>query len=209
MKIGYLRVSTIEQNEDRQILELKTHGVEKFFTDKQSGKNFNREEYQKMKSILRAGDEIYFHELDRLGRNKKMIKEELEEFQRLNVVVRILDIPTTLMNFAEFGDMQRSIMEMINNILVEVLSTQAEAELNKNKKRQAEGIAAAKKAGKYKKCGRPKKELPKEFEALYEQYKAKKITATVFAKLLGYKNLESIYPLIKRYEESLKENKNQ
>lgn len=208
MKIGYVRVSTVEQNEKRQINELEKYGVEKIFIDKQSGKNFEREAYLKMKLILREGDELYIHELDRLGRDKKMIKDELQEFLNLGVVVRILDIPTSMMDFSGFGDFQRTIMDMINNILVEVLSTQAEAELKKNKKRQAEGIAAAKRAGKYKKCGRPKKELPKEFPALYEQWKAKKITATAFSRLLGYKNMENIYPLIKRYEGSLKENKN-
>ena len=135
MKFAYLRVSTKEQNEDRQIAELiKYVNIQNIFIDKSSGKNFDRPHYKILKDKVRSGDEIYFKELDRLGRNKKQIKEELEYYKKNDIIVRFLDIPTTLMQFETFGEMQKSIMEMVNTILIEVLSTQAEAEYKKIKK---------------------------------------------------------------------------
>ncbi len=200
MRFGYIRVSSIDQNEERQKRELKKYEVDQIFLDKQSGKNFERKEYLQLKNRLRPRDEIYVHELDRLGRNKKMIKDELQDFLKMGVTVRILDIPTTLMDFSEFGELQRSIMEMVNTILIEVLSTQAEAELTKIKKRQAEGIAAAKEAGRYVRCGRPKKAIPAVFPILYERWKNKEITTEDLRLALGYKNRRSVYDLIERYK---------
>ena len=113
-------------------------------------------------------------------------------------MIRFLDIPTTLMNFNEFGEMQKSIMEMVNNILIEVLSTQAETELIKIKKRQAEGIAIAKAQGKY--TGRKAKPLPGNFEKLYRRWKNKEISGTEFTKILGYKSRSTFYLKIKQYE---------
>ncbi|WP_454965143.1 recombinase family protein [Filifactor alocis] len=200
MKFGYIRVSSTEQNESRQIEELLKHNVlqHNIFIDKLSGKNFEREQYQKLKIKVRCGDEIYFHELDRLGRNKQEIKQELLDFKKQGVMIRFLDIPTTLMNFNEFGEMQKSIMEMVNNILIEVLSTQAETELVKIRKRQAEGIAIAKAQGKY--TGRKAKPLPGNFEKLYRRWKNKEISGTEFTKILGYKSRSTFYLKIKQYE---------
>lgn len=200
MKFGYIRVSSTEQNESRQVEELLKHNVSQhnIFIDKLSGKNFEREQYQKLKIKARYGDEIYFHELDRLGRNKQEIKQELLDFKKQGVMIRFLDIPTTLMNFNEFGEMQKSIMEMVNNILIEVLSTQAETELIKIKKRQAEGIAIAKAQGKY--TGRKANPLPGNFEKLYRRWKNKEISGTEFTKILGYKSRSTFYLKIKQYE---------
>ena len=94
---------------------------------------------------------------------------ELEYFKNRNVIIRILDIPTTLMDFTNFGELQKSIMDMVNTILIEVLSTQAESELKKIKQRQTEGIALAKENGKYSNCGRKKINLleDKNFIFLY------------------------------------------
>ena len=92
-----------------------------------------------MKEILQPGDEVVVHSLDRLGRNKEMIKEELAWFKTRGVVVRILDVPTTLI---EYPDGQEWIMDMVNNILIEVLGSFAEQERENIRKRQAEGIAA-------------------------------------------------------------------
>lgn len=204
MKFGYIRVSSTEQNESRQIEELLKHNVlqHNIFIDKLSGKNFEREQYQKLKIKVRCGDEIYFHELDRLGRNKQEIKQELLDFKKQGVMIRFLDIPTTLMNFNEFGELQKSIMEMVNTILIEVLSTQAETELIKIKKRQAEGIVIAKKQGKY--TGRKAKELPKNFPKLYDRWKNNELSATEFCKILEYKSRSTLYLKIKQYENTLK-----
>lgn len=201
MKFGYIRVSTEEQNIERQLNELLKYNINKknIFIDKKSGRNLNRDEYQKLKYKLREGDEIYFHELDRLGRNKKQVKDELEYFYKNGVTVRILDVPTTMMNFDEFGDMQRSILDMVNNLLIEVLSTLAETELIRNQKRQREGIEIAKKEGKYSVCGRPKKNIPKNFEVLYKQHLEGKLTITDMATLLNYKSRSSIYAMIDKY----------
>ena len=92
-----------------------------------------------MKAKLKPGDEVYFEELDRIGREKALIKEELEWFKAQGVIVRVIDVPTTLM---EFPDGQNWVLEMANNILIEVLGTIAEQEWKKIKKRREEGIAA-------------------------------------------------------------------
>ena len=146
MIYGYMRVSTKAQNLNRQEDALLEFGVEKdnIFADKESGKNFDREKYQEMKSILKRNDVLVIKELDRLGRNKKMVKEELEYFKNNGIRVKILNIPTTLIDFPEG---QEWIMDMINNILLEVMSSIDEEERRKIKTRQAEGIAAAKAGG--------------------------------------------------------------
>ena len=146
MIYGYMRVSTKAQNLNRQEDALLEFGVEKdnIFADKESGKDFDREKYQEMKSILKRNDVLVIKELDRLGRNKKMVKEELEYFKNNGIRVKILNIPTTLIDFPEG---QEWIMDMINNILLEVMSSIDEEERRKIKTRQAEGIAAAKAGG--------------------------------------------------------------
>lgn len=199
MVFGYVRVSTKEQNEGRQIKALidycKELKQENIYIDKQSGKNFERESYQELKSKLREGDTLIIKELDRLGRNKDMIKEELEYFKNNKIRIKILNIPTTLMDLPKDNQW---VFDMINNILVEVLSAIAEEERNKIRTRQAEGIALAKEQGKYR--GRPKAELPKDFEKLYKQWKEEKINATQFTKLLGLKSRTTLYKYIERYE---------
>ena len=201
MKFGYLRVSTKEQNEARQIAELiKYVDIQNIFIDKASGRNLDRPNYLLLKEKLRAGDEIYFKELDRLGRNKNQVKEELEFFRKNNIIVRFLDIPTTLMTFDSFGDMQNTLMEMINSILIEVFTTLADTEYKKIKQRQIEGIKIAKDKGKYTNCGRPKKQLEdRNFIFLYNQYKDNKIKATDFAKMMNCSRT-TLYKKIKDYE---------
>lgn len=136
----YGRVSGKDQSLARQYESAKKYkDIDKVFTDKQSGKNFDREGYIEMKSGLEAGDEIVVHALDRLGRNKEAIKEELAWFKEHGVIVRILNVPTTLI---EYPEGQEWVMEMVNNILIEVLGAFAEQERENIRKRQAEGIAA-------------------------------------------------------------------
>ena len=135
------RVSSKDQNLARQLAEAKKYGVpaENIFCDKITGRKKDRPEYDKMKSLLQRGDEVYFKELDRIGRDKCLIKEELEWFRERGVLVRILDVPTTLM---ELPAGQEWVFEMVNNILIEVLGTIAEQEWKKTKQRREEGIAA-------------------------------------------------------------------
>ena len=136
----YGRVSSKDQNLARQIESAKQYkNIDGIFKDKQSGKDFDREEYQLMKEILEAGDEVVIHALDRLGRDKEGIKEELAWFKEHGVIVRILNVPTTLI---EYPEGQEWLMDMVNNILIEVLGAFAEQERENIRKRQAEGIAA-------------------------------------------------------------------
>lgn len=161
---GYARVSTREQNEDRQIEALTKFGVseQNIIIDKASGKDTEREGYQYLKrQILRKGDTLVIKELDRLSRNKADIKRELEEFKTAGVRVKILDIPTTL---TDFPPDQAWILEMINSILIEVLGSIAENERNKIRSRQREGIDAAKK--KNVRFGRPPKSLPENWQEI-------------------------------------------
>ena len=159
MKIyGYMRVSSKEQNEDRQLEALIKFGVpeQNIIIDKASGKDTEREGYQYLKRhILRKGDTLVIKELDRLSRNKTDIKRELEQFKDMGICVKILDIPTTL---TDFPPEQAWVFEMINAILIEVLGAIAENERNKIRARQREGIVAAKK--KNVRFGRPPKSLP-------------------------------------------------
>ena len=136
----YGRVSTKDQNLARQIESAKQYkDIDRIFKDQQSGKDFDRKDYQKMKEILQPGDEVIIHALDRLGRNKEMIKAELAWFKERDVIVRILNVPTTLI---EYPEGQEWVMDMVNNILIEVLGAFAEQERESIRKRQAEGIAA-------------------------------------------------------------------
>lgn len=180
---GYARVSTREQNEDRQIEALKNFGVptENIIVDKCSGKDTEREGYQYLKrQILRSGDILVIKELDRLSRNKNDIKQELEHFNNMGVRVKILDIPTTL---TDFPDEQMWVMDMINAILIEVLGSIAENERNKIRSRQKEGITAAK--NKNVKFGRPKVAIPDNWNDISEQVKAKEMTVSQAIKILN------------------------
>ncbi len=164
---GYARVSSREQNEDRQLEALKSFGVPEgnIIIDKASGKDTERVGYQYMKQqILRKGDTLVIKELDRLSRNKSDIKRELEVFKDMGVRVKILDIPTTL---TDFPPEQAWVLEMINAILIEVLGAIAENERNKIRARQREGIEAAKK--KNVRFGRPPKSLPQNWQKILEE----------------------------------------
>lgn len=142
MIYAYLRVSTREQNLERQLIAVRDYRAkllnENIYSDKQSGKNFERTEYLKLKEKLQPGDELIIKELDRLGRNKEEIKKELSWFKEHKIIVRILNVPTTLMDF----NGQEWILDMINNVLIEVMGAVAEQEREKILERQKEGIAA-------------------------------------------------------------------
>ena len=136
----YARVSSKDQNLERQLEAARsyTDRIDRVFSDKQSGKNFERTAYKEMKSLLAAGDEVIMKELDRLGRNKELIKDELRWFKENSITVRILDIPATLLDFGN----QDWVRDMVTNILVEVLAAMAEQEREKTQRRREEGIAA-------------------------------------------------------------------
>jgi len=172
MIYGYARVSSKDQCLDRQLEAMRHYKpVDKVFTDKQSGKDFARESYQALKATVQSGDEIVIEELDRLGRNKEEVKKELEWFKTHGVTIRILDVPTTLIDFQG----QDWIRDMVNNILIEVLGSIAEQERLKIRKRQAEGIAAKKARGEWADYGRPAKPLS-DFEKFAQKQKDGELT---------------------------------
>ena len=194
---GYMRVSTREQNLDRQTAELKKYVAEdKIYSDKASGKDFDRPAYQALKKAVSDGSIIYIKSLDRLGRNKTQIKEELQYFKSKNIRIKILDIPTSLM---EIQQGQEWLIDMINNLLLEVLSTMAEQERLNIRKRQEEGIKALKDRNEGKGIGRPQAEYPKDFEKVYRQWQNKEITANRAMELLDLKRT-TFYKLVKQYE---------
>ena len=138
----YARVSTNEQSLDRQLEAFHQLGAEEkyIFADKQSGKNLERTNYQILRNnILRSGDTLIIKSLDRLSRNKLDIKSELEYYKQNGIRVKVIDMPTTMIDL----EGQEWIIEMVNNIIIEVLSAVAEQERQETRKRQAEGIAAA------------------------------------------------------------------
>lgn len=181
---GYARVSTTHQATDRQIQALKDFGIPErdIVVDKQSGKDFNREGYLSLKNtLLRSGDVLVIKELDRLGRNKQQIKEELEYFKQVGVRVKILNIPTTLLDC----DGQEWVLDMVSNILIEVMSSIAEEERVKMLARQSEGIDGAKKRGVV--FGRPKLVKPEGFDELYLRVEAGEMKAVELMRELGLK----------------------
>lgn len=194
---GYARVSSTEQNLDRQVMRLKEYvSDENILTDKASGKDLERPAYQALKGALglRAGDTLIITSLDRLSRNKADIHGELQWFSDNKIRLKILDLPTSLI---EVPEGQEWIIEMINNILIEVLASMAEQERITIRRRQQEGIEAAKKKGKH--LGRPKIEMPERFPEVYAEWRKGKITAKAAMKELAL-SASSFYRMVKKYE---------
>lgn len=181
----YARVSSQDQNLARQLDAFRQMGADErdIITDKQSGKDLERAGYQALKTaMLRRGDTLVVKSLDRLSRSKADIKAELEYFRENGIRVKVLDLPTTMM---EIPEGQGWVFDMVNNILIEVLGTIAQQERNTIRQRQAEGIAAAKARGKH--LGRPKAVKPGNWSEVLTQWKAGKITAVEAMRLTGLK----------------------
>lgn len=192
-KMAYARVSSTSQNLARQIEELK-HYVEEsnIVVDKASGKDLNRTGFQALKGPLglRKGDTLIIKSLDRLSRNKADIKNELEWFKENQVNLQILDLPTTMIQLPKG---QEWIRDMINNIIIEVMSSIAEQERLTIRQRQREGIDVAKRRGKH--MGRPRMEKPAEWDKYYGMWKAGSITAKKVMEMLDLKKT-SFYNLV-------------
>ena len=179
----YARVSSREQNLDRQLEAFHKLGADdrEIICDKESGKNLERPGYQALKNaMLRPGDILVIKSLDRLSRNKTDIKNELQYFKENNIRLRVIDLPTTMM---ELPEGQEWVFEMVNNILIEVLGTIAEQERETIRKRQREGIDTAKKQGKH--LGRPKAALPENWREIYEDWESGYMTARQAMRQLG------------------------
>ena len=195
---GYARVSSKEQNLDRQIEALKDFGItdeRDIIIDKASGKDFNREGYKLLTTqLLRPGDTLVIKELDRLGRNMKQIKEEWNNLLKRDININVIDTP--ILNTSGKTDLEKT---LISNIVFELLSYMAEKEREKIRQRQAEGIKALKDKNNGKGIGRPKTDRPPNFEEVYNEWKSGSITAKVAMEKLGLKRT-TFYSLVKEYE---------
>ncbi len=190
MKIGYVRVSTVDQNEARQIEAMKADGVEKIYMDKKSGKDFNRPEYQRMIASLQKGDILVIHSIDRLGRNyEEIIAEWRRITKEIEADIIVQDMP--LLNTTQNKDLTGT---LIADIVLQLLSYVAQRERENIRQRQKEGIAIAKAQGKYK--GRAKKEIDKElFKETKRSWQRGEITKVQFAEIMGVSR-STLYKLL-------------
>lgn len=206
---GYIRVSTADQNTARQEAKMKALGIDErdIYIDHASGKDFNRPQYQNMKSRLREGDLIYVDALDRLGRNYEAIISEWKEITRkIQADIIVLENETLFdsRKFKAMNSEDSQLGSLMEDQFLSLLSYVADQERKKILKRQKEGIAAARKAGKH--LGRPaisletlSKEQRAILEANFKKWQAKEIKGVEFMKMLGLKK-NTFYKVIKEYE---------
>jgi DNA invertase Pin-like site-specific DNA recombinase len=196
-EFGYIRVSSKDQNEDRQLEALKHLNIDErnLFIEKQSGKDFNRPKYQALKLMLRSGDTLFVKELDRLGRNADEIKLEWQDItQNLSAHIVILDMP-----ILDTRQYKNGLDKVISNIVLELLSYMAQREREKINSRQAEGIETA--LAKGVKFGRPKQEIGTDFILTYQDWREEKITAVTAMKNLGMK-ANTFYRRVREIEQT-------
>ncbi|MGL5352722.1 MAG: recombinase family protein [Clostridium sp.] len=209
-KFGYARCSSKEQNYQYQIDELKGLGINEalIFADKESGKDFNRTEYQRIKQILGKGDELYITALDRFGRNAEEMETEYMELKAKGVVLRILDFQPSMMDIKEGDEMEEAMFKMMSEMMFKMMSYMAEMERKKIKKKQRAGIHSmavdevtgkriSRKTGNA--YGRPARKFPNGWEVAYNNWKGGKETAIATMELLGIKR-NTFYRLVKDYE---------
>nr|WP_241393362.1 recombinase family protein [Clostridium saccharoperbutylacetonicum] len=199
----HLILKALEQNLDRQINSIsdycKKHNISidvniDIIKEHISGKDFKRERHLTLKEkLLRLGDTLIIKELDRLGRNMEMIKEEWRDLEKTGINIIVID--TEILNTVGKSDLEK---KLISNIVFELLSYMAEKERVKIKQRQAEGIAVAKAKGR--KLGRPCVEYPGNWKETYDKWKAREITAVKAMELTQLKK-NSFYNLVKRYKD--------
>lgn len=184
MNYGYIRVSTITQNIDRQMDELVKYDLKKeqIFIDKQSGKDFNRTAYQKLRKRLKKNDLVIIKSIDRLGRDYEMIIQEWHYITKVvEADVFVIDMPL----LDTRNDASNLVGKFISDIVLQILSFVAQTEREFIKQRQAEGIKAAKDRGIH--MGRPKYVLPNNFEEVVIRYRNKEITNVMAANILNMK----------------------
>ncbi|KNH12931.1 DNA recombinase [Priestia megaterium] len=197
-KFGYIRVSSRDQNEGRQLQSMEEVGISPrdIFMDKQSGKNFNREQYQLLKRMIRKGDILYIHSLDRFGRNKEEILQEWNAITKeIEADIVVLDMP--LLDTTQYKD---SLGTFIADLVLQILSWMAQEERDRIRKRQREGINAALKNGIS--FGRPKAQVSQDFIEAYNRWKRNEITAVQAMKEANVKKT-TFYKLVKQHEDAM------
>lgn len=195
-KFGYIRVSSKDQNEGRQLEAMRKMNINErdIYLDKQSGKNFERANYQLLKRMIRKGDILYIHSLDRFGRNKEEILQEWNDFTKnIEADIIVLDMP--LLDTTQYKD---SMGTFIADLVLQILSWMAEEERERIRKRQREGIDLALKNGIQ--FGRPTIFVSEEFKGVYKKWKAGELTAVEAMQEAGVKKT-SFYKLVKVFEE--------
>lgn len=188
MNIAYIRVSTVEQNEGRQVEALKKHNIDKTFIEKVSAKDTNRSELKAMIDFAREGDTIFIHSFDRLARSTKNLLDIVEQLQSkgIHLVSNKENIDTSTAT---------------GKLMLTMIGAIAEFERANMLERQKEGIALAKAEGKYK--GRKEITYPQNWKEVYNKWKVRELTATKAMELLGLKR-NTFYKLVKEYEENIK-----
>lgn len=175
--LAYHRTSTKEQHLDRGINEIRKycneHDVQlyknKIYCDQHTGKNFDRVNYKILKELLSEGDTLIVTEVDRLGRNKKDTEKELRYWADQGVRIMFLEIPTTCIDYSQFDNsMATMLLDTVNNLLIELYASIAQAELEKKEKRQKEGIQTMKDRGEWERYGRPRVLKQKDFNRAYQ-----------------------------------------
>jgi len=211
MFYGYHRVSTSEQNIERGITGIEEfckdrgYTLQKIYVDKMSGKSFDRPRYIVLKEdVLRSGDTLILSELDRLGRSQSDIVDEIAFFKEKGVRVMFLDIPTTTTDFDDSNELSRIIMETVNNILIDIYSLNAQAELERNRKRCAEGREAMKARGDWDKYGRPRKMKKEQFAKYYGRVVRGEIGSVALMRELDM-NRNTFFRYVREYKESTKD----
>ena len=190
---GYHRTSTKEQHLDRGIYEIRKFCKESkmelvnIFTDQQTGKNFNRPRYiVLLEDVLRPGDILLITELDRLGRNKRETMKEIQRLRDMGVRLMVLELPTTLMDMSKMDNtLAKMMLETINNMMLELYASMAEAEMEKKEKRQREGIERKKGRGEWDDYGRPPAIKQEVFNRAFERVIAGEIAPTELRRELG------------------------
>ncbi|MCH5182783.1 MAG: recombinase family protein [Oscillospiraceae bacterium] len=191
---GYIRVSSTDQNEDRQLLALLGQNIppKNIFTDKQSGKDFDRPQYKKLLKKLRSGDLLYIHSIDRLGRNYEEIQNQWRILTKeIGIDICVLDMP--LLDTRNGKDLMGT---FIADLVLQILSFVAQNERENIRKRQAEGIAAAKAKGV--RFGRPEKEPPADFPEIVRQWEEKQLPLQEALKQCGISEA-SFYRRVREY----------
>ena len=190
---GYHRTSTKEQHLDRGIQEIERYcnehemALTNIFTDQETGKNFNRPRYTVLvEDVLRPGDILIVTELDRLGRNKHDTMQQIQRIKNMGVRLMVLELPTTLMDLSVMDNaMARMMLETINNMMLELYASMAQAELEKKEKRQREGIEAKKLRGEWDDYGRPHVIKSEDFAVAFERVLKGEIKPTALRRELN------------------------
>ena len=195
---GYTRVSTKEQNLTVQLIELAKYvpKIENIFSDKQSGKDFERPQYQALIKVLQEGDLLYVLSIDRLGRNYEDIQNQWRFLTReIGIEICVIDMP--LLDTRNGKDLMET---FISDLILQIQSFVAQNERENIRERQAQGIAAAKARGVH--MGRPIKELPENFSQLVESWKAKEIGLQEVIKQCGFSQA-TFFRRYKEYQNTL------